>query len=203
MVNHLRVYVDFDQVVIKQNSAKIASVELIKRRPWLILGYFLMRILYIFLKKEIILRIGAMFCFNAREEEFEKLAYMLKLNDNFLGTIRAIRQIKGKNKVNKIEVVIVSRSSKRVIEIFTQRPEVNFVLQSNSIEVVSVVANEFEVRGGRVTGKLIGRVISDDKKFGIIPEGSIYLGDDYEQKILRKYGKGKKFNFINVNKIMA
>lgn len=200
MINHLRVYVDFDQVVIKQDSAKMASIELIKRRPWLILGYFLMRILYIFLKKEIILRMGAMFCFNVKEEEFEKLAYRLKLNDNFL---RTIRQIKKKNEINEIEVVIVSRGAKRVIEIFKQRPDVNSVLNNRGVNIVSVVANEFEIKDGRVTGKLIGRVISDDKKFDIVPERSIYLGDAYEQKNLKKYGKGKKFNFINVNKIMA
>ena len=88
----------------------------------------------------------------------------------------------------------------RAIELFTQRQDVVEALEQMGFHVSSIVANKLELMDGRFTGHITGRIITKYSKIESLPKGSIFIGDNRDQKVIIGMKDGE-FEFINCKKI--
>ncbi len=88
----------------------------------------------------------------------------------------------------------------KAIELFTQRQDVVEALKQVGFHVSSIVANNLELSDGRFTGRITGRIITKYSKIEGLPKGSIFIGDNRDQKVIIRM-KDREFEFINCQKI--
>jgi hypothetical protein len=88
----------------------------------------------------------------------------------------------------------------RAIELFTQRQDVVEALERVGFHVSSIVANNLELSDGRFTGRIIGQIITKHSKIEGLPKGSIFVGDNRDEKVIIRM-KNREFEFINCEKI--
>jgi hypothetical protein len=88
----------------------------------------------------------------------------------------------------------------RAIELFTQRQDVVEALEQMGFRVSSIMANNLELSDGKFTGRITGRIVTKYSKIESLPKGSIFIGDNRDQKIVIRM-KDREFEFINCQKI--
>lgn len=121
----------------------------------------------------------------------------LNLNHRLIDVISAIKQRRG----IKPQISIHSQGTCSIaIELFTKRSDVSEAISQAGFYISSIVANQMEVKEGKFTGKLIGHIITKHNKHLGIPKGSIFVGDDRDEKAIKKL-KDKEFEFINYNNL--
>ena len=84
----------------------------------------------------------------------------------------------------------------RSIELFRQRQDVAETLGRAGLYISSIVANQLEMVAGRFTGRIADPIITKRSKPGGIPEGSIFIGDDHDERAVIKL-RDRNFEFIN------
>ncbi len=127
--------------------------------------------------------------------------YLINLNSKFIDAILEIRKIKKIPDEELIEVSIHSQGTcKKMIELFIDRDDIKNSFFAMRIKVSKIYANQLETYNGKLTGNIIGQVVTKYNKMDNIPEGCIFIGDNYDEKAIIKSGKCD-FEFINVNKI--
>ena len=127
-------------------------------------------------------------------------ANLLNLNPGLLGVLLRIKHRNGTPGSEILDVAIHSQGTCReAIELFIQREDVMESLAKSGIRISSIVANQMEVRNGRFTGHLLGKIITKQNKPRGIPEGSIFIGDKHDEKAVRRL-KDAQFEFINWRK---
>jgi hypothetical protein len=62
------------------------------------------------------------------------------------------------------------------------------------------VSNKLELIDGKFTGRITGQIITKHSKIESLPKGSIFIGDNRDQKVIIRM-KDREFEFINCKKI--
>jgi hypothetical protein len=73
-------------------------------------------------------------------------------------------------------------------------------MEQGGFYVSSIVANNLELSDGRFTGRITGRIITKHNKIEGLPKGSIFIGDNRDEKVIIRM-KDRQFEFINCKKI--
>jgi hypothetical protein len=126
--------------------------------------------------------------------------YLLNLNPELISVLLKIREDRGINPREKLGISIHSQGTcAKAIELFTERDDVTEALAKSGFYISSIVANDMEVIDGKFTGYITGQVITKSGKPEGIPEGSIFVGDDRDEKAVNKV-KNRSFEFVNYRK---
>jgi hypothetical protein len=125
----------------------------------------------------------------------------LNLNPEAMSVLSKIKLDRSDDLSQSIGVSIYSQGTcAKAIELFTQRQDVVEALEQVGFCVSSIVANSLELSNGRFTGRIKGRIITKHSKIESLPKGSIFIGDNRDQKIVIRM-KDREFEFINCQKI--
>lgn len=153
-------------------------------------------------------RVAYMSFSGLNEESLERLVnhrkrdstYILNLNPELMEVLWTIRQERSSDPSQPLGISIYSQGTcARAIELFTRRRDVVEALDRAGLYISSIVANQLEAFGDRFTGRLTGRIVTKHSKPREIPNGSIFVGDNHDEKVIGKL-KDRAFEFINYKK---
>ncbi|MEK6568369.1 MAG: HAD family hydrolase, partial [Candidatus Omnitrophota bacterium] len=110
-----------------------------------------------------------------------KLAQEIELNPKFLDAVKLIKDI---FKVNSLPRNIVSAGIKNIIEAFLNRGEIERILRKEGITIGTIKANQLVVKDEKFTNEFKGGIITGPEKADFIAPGTLYVGDDSDEKNL-------------------
>lgn len=137
-----------------------------------------------------------------------KGGYAINLNTKLLKVLQAIMDYSKTNTASKSKIVIYSQGSFMLaIKAFLQRKDVISQLKKAGIWIdrsnkTSIIANNLEIMNDRFTGKLISPILTKYNRLKMLPENSIFIGDNKDEAALRRMGENT-VKFLNWKRIPA
>ena len=110
-----------------------------------------------------------------------KLAQEIELNPKFLDAVKLIKET---IKINSLTLNIVSAGLKNIIEAFLNRGEIEEILRKEGITIGTIKANQLVVKDEKFTNEFKDGIITGPEKADFIASGTLYIGDDSDEKNL-------------------